>query len=69
MTVKETAAPEYLNANAVVRAVERIVKNDPEAASMVRLTPPTAEKRSIMALQLRSDRLSKKPGILIVGGT
>ncbi|XP_049868816.1 carboxypeptidase B-like isoform X2 [Pectinophora gossypiella] len=47
--------------------MSQIVEKDKEVARVVHLTPRTAQNRSIVALELQSDRQSKKPGILIIG--
>lgn len=52
----------------MVTAAERMARDDPGVVKLVRLKPPTAENRSIIALELHSDKQSKKPGILIMGG-
>lgn len=52
----------------VMSAVDRFQRHDPEVVNVVRLTPFTSENRSILAMELRSDKQTKKPGILIIGG-
>lgn len=47
---------------------ERFEKTDAEVVYVRHLTPNTTENRSIVALELHSDKQSKKPGILIIGG-
>lgn len=49
-------------------AMERYARENDEVASLMLLSPNTAENRTIAALELKSDRMSRKPGILIVGG-
>ncbi|KAI5651873.1 zinc carboxypeptidase domain-containing protein [Phthorimaea operculella] len=48
-------------------SLHQIAKEYGEVARVVQLPPRTAENRSVLALELRSDRQSKKPGILVVG--
>lgn len=48
--------------------VERFKKTDGDVVYVRHLTPNTTENRSIVALELHSDKQSKKPGILIIGG-
>lgn len=59
---------QYFNAETLLSTMGRYARENEEVASLILLTPSTAENRTIMALELRSDRMSKKPGILIVGG-
>lgn len=60
--------PEYLNYEQVVEIAERFEKTDSDVVYVRHLTPNTTENRSIVALELHSDKQSKKPGILIIGG-
>ncbi|XP_073945342.1 carboxypeptidase B-like isoform X2 [Choristoneura fumiferana] len=57
----------YVDYSDMVTAAERMARDDPGVVRLVRLKPPTAENRSIIALELHSDKQSKKPGILIMG--
>lgn len=60
--------PQYLNYEQVVEIAERFEKTDSDVVYVRHLTPNTTENRSIVALELHSDKQSKKPGILIIGG-
>lgn len=46
---------------------ENLGGND-EVVRVRRLSPPTAENRSLVAFELHSDKQTRKPGILIIGG-
>lgn len=60
--------PQYLDYEEVVEIAERFKKTDGDVVYVRHLTPNTTENRSIVALELHSDKRSKKPGILIIGG-
>ncbi|XP_026317754.1 carboxypeptidase B-like [Hyposmocoma kahamanoa] len=60
--------PQYLDYEKVVKITERFEKADSDVVYVRHLTPNTTENRSIVALELHSDKLTKKPGILIIGG-
>lgn len=52
----------------LLEETKRIAGDDKAVAQAVYLKPTTFENRSLIALELHSDRQSKKPGILVVGG-
>ncbi|XP_049868815.1 carboxypeptidase B-like isoform X1 [Pectinophora gossypiella] len=58
---------QYVDYTTLMGMMSQIVEKDKEVARVVHLTPRTAQNRSIVALELQSDRQSKKPGILIIG--
>lgn len=53
----------------VMSVIDRFRRLDPEVVNVVHLTPETSENRSILAVELRSDMQTRKPGILIIGGS
>lgn len=71
-TVRSTAELQpklnYVNYNELVREVTKLANDDPELVRVVNLQPRTDSNRSIIALELRSDKNSIKPGILVFGG-
>ncbi|XP_026725002.1 zinc carboxypeptidase-like isoform X3 [Trichoplusia ni] len=58
---------QYADYKMVANVAERYGRHDPEVVNVVQLAPLTAGNRSILAIELRSDRQSRKPGILIIG--
>nr|XP_021190260.2 zinc carboxypeptidase isoform X1 [Helicoverpa armigera] len=58
---------QYANQKIVMATLERFSRHDPEVVNVVHLAPLTFENRSIMAVELRSDKQTRKPGILIIG--
>ncbi|XP_063824955.1 carboxypeptidase B-like isoform X1 [Ostrinia nubilalis] len=58
----------YVDHKTVMEESKRIAYEDKSVARVVYLKPTTFENRSIVALELHSDRQSKKPGILVIGG-
>ncbi|KAL4713241.1 hypothetical protein ACJJTC_013171 [Scirpophaga incertulas] len=59
---------EYITHKALFEQAKRLVHEDKEIARVIELKPITFENRTIIALELQSDKQSKKPGILIIGG-
>ncbi|KAJ8730099.1 hypothetical protein PYW07_017137 [Mythimna separata] len=57
----------YADQKMVMSALEQFRRHDPEVVNVVHLTPETYENRTIMAVELRSDKQIRKPGILIIG--
>ncbi|KAM3964498.1 carboxypeptidase B [Aphomia sociella] len=57
----------YIDYDTLLAGTQRICRGDPEVSNCVHLKPFTAENRSIVALELHSDKQSKKPGILVIG--
>ncbi|KAJ2946054.1 hypothetical protein O0L34_g4973 [Tuta absoluta] len=72
MRIKRDAATglqnsQYADYLSLENRLHQIAKDYGEVARVVQLAPRTAENRCVLALELRSDRQSKKPGILIIG--
>ncbi|XP_037302970.1 carboxypeptidase B isoform X2 [Manduca sexta] len=63
----EFSFTQYADHTFVLATAERFAKDNPEVVHTVGLAPSTAENRSIIAIELRSDKNSRKPGILIIG--
>ncbi|KAJ0177222.1 hypothetical protein K1T71_007231 [Dendrolimus kikuchii] len=59
---------EYVNYEVLLSATDILARNDADVARVVHLTPRTTENRSLIAIELRSDKNSRKPGILVIGG-
>ncbi|XP_075973575.1 zinc carboxypeptidase A 1-like [Anticarsia gemmatalis] len=59
---------QYVDYNSLENALKMFAKNDPDVVTLHELPPHTSENRSILAVELRSDRQSRKAGILIIGG-
>ncbi|XP_041978204.1 carboxypeptidase B-like [Aricia agestis] len=59
---------DYIDYSMLVNVTKLIGLEDLELATIVHLTPKTYKNKSIIALELHSDKLSRKPGILIIAG-
>lgn len=59
---------QYVDYNILLSTLKDFRQKDPEVVNVIPLMPQTAENRSIMAVELRSDSQSRKPGILIIAG-
>nr|XP_026488277.1 zinc carboxypeptidase-like [Vanessa tameamea] len=57
----------YIDYETMLNVVQHMAMEDPEMVEVVHLTPHTAANNSLIAIELHSDTLSKKPGILIIG--
>ncbi|KAH9633381.1 hypothetical protein HF086_004095 [Spodoptera exigua] len=58
----------YVDHKTVSLVLDGFRRRDPDVVNVVNLTPQTFENRTILAVELRSDKQTRKPGILIVGG-
>ncbi|CAK1547196.1 unnamed protein product [Leptosia nina] len=58
---------EYFNAKSIIDITNRMAINNPEMVHVSHLMPRTSQNNTIVALELRSDTHSRKPGILVVG--
>lgn len=58
----------YVDYNTLWLTLKEFAQRDPEVMNLRQLTPVTSENRSIFAVELRSDRQSRKPGIFIIAG-
>ncbi|CAB3224199.1 unnamed protein product [Arctia plantaginis] len=56
----------YVDYNTLWLTLKEFAQRDPEVINLIQLTPLTSENRSIFAVELRSDRQSRKPGIFII---
>ena len=63
-----TRLKRYANQETVISVTDRFRRLDREVVNVVHLTPQTSENRSILAVELRSDKQTRKPGIFIIGG-
>ncbi|XP_068632179.1 carboxypeptidase B-like [Battus philenor] len=57
----------YLDFKTLINIAENIARENQEIARVIYLTPRTSNNRSILALELQSDKQSTKPGILVIG--
>ncbi|CAG4956492.1 unnamed protein product [Parnassius apollo] len=57
----------YIDYDMLLQIAKNLTRENQEIAHVVHLSPRTVNNRSILALELRSDKQSRKPGILIVG--
>ncbi|XP_047995415.1 zinc carboxypeptidase A 1-like isoform X4 [Leguminivora glycinivorella] len=62
----ELTYKKFVDNNDVVLAAERMVREAPDVSRLQYLAPKTAQNRSLVALELQSDMLSTKPGILVI---
>ncbi|XP_022130797.2 zinc carboxypeptidase [Pieris rapae] len=58
---------EYLDEQNIIEVTNRMSLEDPEMVHVVHLSPRTSHNKTIVALELRSDAHSRKPGILVIG--
>lgn len=58
----------YVNYDNVIKITKTLEHDNQEIIKVVELSPSTAQNRTLLAIELRSDRQSKKPGILVIGG-
>lgn len=58
---------EYFDEKNIIAIATRMALDDPEMVRVVHLHPRTPHNNTIVALELRSDTHSKKPGILVIG--
>ncbi|XP_028027201.1 zinc carboxypeptidase-like [Bombyx mandarina] len=59
--------PNYVDPKALLSIASQFSNDESEVVRTVLLTPNTYENRSIVAIELRSDKQSKKPGVLVIG--
>lgn len=57
----------YIDYVTLLNAMRNVAQENSDIANVIHLTPRTANNRTILALELHSDKQSKKPGILIIG--
>nr|USU81849.1 M14 metal carboxypeptidase-like 18 [Antheraea pernyi] len=58
---------DYINYSSLITITKTLAHDNQEIVKVVELTPKSAENRTLLAIELRSDRQSRKPGILVVG--
>ncbi|XP_053607575.1 zinc carboxypeptidase-like [Plodia interpunctella] len=64
---KELNFQRYLNNDMLLAACELLVKSNPDLIRMVPLPPCTENNRTLLSLELRSDKEITKPGIFVIG--
>lgn len=59
----------YIDYTTLMEEANRMGREDKEVVTVNYMKPNTFENRSLIGFTLKSDIFSKKPGILVIGGT